>query len=97
MFGFLDARPVTVSWPLWFQYQPRLHIFSTLQYSGSDAMVFKGQPIVFRQAIDGLQALVGSGRLAVPIGTTCQGIERLRDALCTMGSNSGDGKIVVTF
>ncbi len=97
MFGYLDPSPVTISWPEWFYRQPRLHIFSTLQYSGSQAMGFAGQPAVFRRAVDGLLALVGEGRLPVPIGTTFEGIEAVPQALRTMAADQGAGKIVVTF
>ncbi|MDF8334603.1 quinone oxidoreductase family protein [Novosphingobium cyanobacteriorum] len=97
MFGYLDPTPVTVNWPLWFYKQPKLHIFSTLQYSGSDAMGMKGHPLIFRRAIDGLLALVGSGKLAVPIGTVYQGIEQVQTALRTMDANAGGGKIVITI
>lgn len=97
MFGYLDPSPVTISWPLWFHKQPKLHIFSTLQYSGSAAMGMKGQPIAFNRAIEGLLALVGSGKLAVPIGTVYDGIEKVQEAMQTMDANAGGGKIVVTF
>lgn len=97
MFGYLDPSPVTISWPAWFYRQPKLHIFSILQYSGSEAMGMKGQPEIFARAICGLLALVGSGKLAIPIGKTFHGIESIRQALETMEANQGGGKIVVTF
>jgi NADPH:quinone reductase-like Zn-dependent oxidoreductase len=97
MFGYLDPSPVTINWPEWFYRQPRLHIFSTLQYSGSEAMGFAGQPVAFRRAIDGLLALVGDGRLAVPIGAAFEGIDKVPQAMEAMVANAGGGKIVVTF
>lgn len=97
MFGYLDPSPVTISWPAWFYRQPKLHIFSILQYSGSEAMAMKGQPVVFERAVRGLLALVGSGKLAVPIGTTFHGVENVREAFELMEANRGGGKIVVTF
>lgn len=97
MFGFLDPSPVTINWPLWFQRQPTLHIFSVPQYAGMPEMGLKGRPIEYSRAIEGLLALVGSGKLAVPIGTTYRGIESVQQAFRTMEANQGGGKIVVTF
>lgn len=97
MLGFLDPSPVTVNWPLWFTRQPMLQLFSATQYSGAAEMGFPGRPEQYYRAVQGLLALIDSGRLAIPIGATMDGIDKVPDAFRMMEANQGGGKIVVSF
>ena len=97
MYGFLDPSPVTINWPMWFMRQPSLHVFSLIQFAGSNELGLLGKPIEFNEAVNTVVSLCCSGELAVPVAQTFQGIESVQTAFRAMEANIGGGKIVVRF